>query len=185
MLKGTTSHGLCDRVWPPHTFEWPGRGGGRGCEQGGWRGGEGRGGVDRRSDNATSVDVEIDPHRRRLGRSQTDFALRALQAHDRETSAPSQGPLITQRRWHLTCYKICIIRCVYFFCPQKISKLQGHQVVIPGTHDCTSLLGMTWKGRWGGGISRLRAHSAARQVQYKAGTSRGQNKELQAIPQTP
>ena len=38
-----------------------------------------RGGVDRRSDNATSVDVEIDPHRRRLGRSQTDFALR-LQA---------------------------------------------------------------------------------------------------------
>ena len=36
-----------------------------------------RGGVDRRSDNATSVDVEIDPHRRRLGRSQTDFALQA------------------------------------------------------------------------------------------------------------
>ena len=37
-----------------------------------------RGGVDRRSDAAaTSVDVEtwIDPHRRRLGRSQTDFAL--------------------------------------------------------------------------------------------------------------
>jgi len=35
-----------------------------------------QGGVDRRSDNATSVDVEIDPHRRRrLGRSQTDFAL--------------------------------------------------------------------------------------------------------------
>jgi len=37
-----------------------------------------RGGVDRRSDNATSVDVEIDPHRRRLGRSQTDFALQAF-----------------------------------------------------------------------------------------------------------
>ena len=73
MLKDTTSHGLCDRVWPPHTFEWPGRGGGRGCEQGGWRGGEGRGGVDRRSDNATSVDVEIDPHRLRLGRRQTDY----------------------------------------------------------------------------------------------------------------
>ena len=31
-----------------------------------------RGGVDRRSDNATSVDAEIDPHRRRFGRSQTD-----------------------------------------------------------------------------------------------------------------
>ena len=29
-------------------------------------------GVDRRSYNATSVDVEIDPHCRRLGRSQTD-----------------------------------------------------------------------------------------------------------------
>ena len=29
-------------------------------------------------DNATSVDVEIDPHRRRLGRSQTDFALQAI-----------------------------------------------------------------------------------------------------------
>ena len=37
-----------------------------------------RGGVDRRSDNATSVDVEIDPHCRRLGRSQTDFALQAI-----------------------------------------------------------------------------------------------------------
>ena len=33
---------------------------------------------DRRSDNATSVDVEIDPHRRRLGRSQIDFALQAI-----------------------------------------------------------------------------------------------------------
>jgi len=37
-----------------------------------------QGGVDRRSDNATPVDVEIDPHRRRLGRSQTDFALQAI-----------------------------------------------------------------------------------------------------------
>ena len=43
-----------------------------------------QGGVDRRSDNATSLDVEIvrlseiDPHRRRLGRSQTDFALQAI-----------------------------------------------------------------------------------------------------------
>jgi len=30
------------------------------------------------SDNTTSVDVEIHPHRRRLGRSQTDFALQAI-----------------------------------------------------------------------------------------------------------
>jgi len=37
-----------------------------------------QGGVDRRSDNVTSVDVEIDPHRRRLGRSQTDFAIQAI-----------------------------------------------------------------------------------------------------------
>ena len=37
-----------------------------------------RGGVDGRSDNATSIDVEIDPHRRRLGRSQTDFPLQAI-----------------------------------------------------------------------------------------------------------
>ena len=37
-----------------------------------------RGGVDRRSDNAHTVDVEIDPHRRRLGRSQTDFAFQAI-----------------------------------------------------------------------------------------------------------
>ena len=36
-----------------------------------------RGGGQDRSDNATSVDVEIDPYRRRLGRSQTDFALQA------------------------------------------------------------------------------------------------------------
>ena len=34
--------------------------------------------MDRRSDNATSVDVEIDPHCRRLGRSQTDFALQSI-----------------------------------------------------------------------------------------------------------
>ena len=33
-----------------------------------------QGGVDRRSYNATSVDVEIDPH----GGSQTDFALQAI-----------------------------------------------------------------------------------------------------------
>ena len=37
-----------------------------------------RGGVDRRSENTTPVDVEIDPHRRRLGRRQTDFALQAI-----------------------------------------------------------------------------------------------------------
>jgi len=71
VLKDTTSRGLYVRIRLPHTIE---RRGGRGvCEQGGWRGG-----VDRRSDDATSVDVEIDPHRRRLGRSQTDFALQAI-----------------------------------------------------------------------------------------------------------
>ena len=31
--------------------------------------------VDRRSDDATAVDVEINPQRRRLGRRQTNFAL--------------------------------------------------------------------------------------------------------------
>jgi len=36
VLKDTTSRGLCVRVGPPHTSEW--RGGGGGCEQGGWRG---------------------------------------------------------------------------------------------------------------------------------------------------
>jgi len=40
VLEDTSSHGLYDRVWPPHTIER--RGGGGGCEQGGWRGGEGR-----------------------------------------------------------------------------------------------------------------------------------------------
>ena len=72
MLKDrdTTSRGLCARVRPPHTIAR--RGGGGGCEQGGWRGGEGAQG--RRSDNATSVDVEIDLH----GGSQTDFALQAI-----------------------------------------------------------------------------------------------------------
>ena len=38
--------------------------------------------VDRKSDNATSVDVEIDPHsscrRHGLGRSQTEFAVQAI-----------------------------------------------------------------------------------------------------------
>ena len=39
MLRDTTSRGLCVRVWPPHTSER--RGGGGGCEQEGWQGGEG------------------------------------------------------------------------------------------------------------------------------------------------
>ena len=48
-----------------------------------------RGGVDRRSDNATSVDVEVDPHRRRvvirLGRSQTVFPLQAWRGRLKKT----------------------------------------------------------------------------------------------------
>ena len=40
MLRDTTSRGLCVRVWPPHASER--RGGGGGCEQEGWQGGEGR-----------------------------------------------------------------------------------------------------------------------------------------------
>jgi len=52
--KDTTSHGLCDRVGPPHTIE--GRREGE-VEQGVGDSEEkrgARGGVDRRSDNATS-----------------------------------------------------------------------------------------------------------------------------------
>ena len=41
VLRDTTSRGLCVRVWPPHTSER--RGGGGGCEQEGWQGGEGPG----------------------------------------------------------------------------------------------------------------------------------------------
>ena len=40
VLRDTTSLGLYVRVWPPHTSER--RGGGGGCEQEGWQGGEGR-----------------------------------------------------------------------------------------------------------------------------------------------
>ena len=47
VLRDTTSRGLCVRVWPPHTSER--RGGGRGCEQGGWRYRGARGGVVRES----------------------------------------------------------------------------------------------------------------------------------------
>ena len=36
MLRDTTSRGLYVRVWPPHTSER--RGGGGGCEQEGWQG---------------------------------------------------------------------------------------------------------------------------------------------------
>ena len=38
VLRDTTSRGLYVRVWPPHTSER--RGGGGGCEQEGWQGGE-------------------------------------------------------------------------------------------------------------------------------------------------
>jgi len=37
VLRDTTSRGLYVRVWPPHTSER--RGGGGGCEQEGWQGG--------------------------------------------------------------------------------------------------------------------------------------------------
>ena len=40
VLRDTTCRGLYVRVWPPHTSER--RGGGGGCEQEGWQGGEGR-----------------------------------------------------------------------------------------------------------------------------------------------
>ena len=43
VLRDTTSRGLYVRVWPPHTSER--RGGGGGCEQEGWQGGEGRAGM--------------------------------------------------------------------------------------------------------------------------------------------
>ena len=61
MLRDTTSRDLCVRVWPPHTSER--RGGGGGCEQEGWQGGEGRkdewtGGAG--GHNATSVDVTVE-----------------------------------------------------------------------------------------------------------------------------
>ena len=52
--------------------------------------------MDRRSDNATSVDVEIDPHRRRLGRSQTDFALQAIV----ECRAAKAKRVAVLLRWH-------------------------------------------------------------------------------------
>ena len=45
MLRDTTSRGLYVRVWPPHTSER--RGGGGGCEQEGWQGGEGRARISR------------------------------------------------------------------------------------------------------------------------------------------
>ena len=52
--------------------------------------------MDRRSDNATSVDVEIDPHCRRLGRSQTDFALQAIV----ECRAAKAKRVAVLLRWH-------------------------------------------------------------------------------------
>ena len=60
MLKDTTSRGLCVRVRPPHTIERRGRGRLLRATQLKEVGEEergARGGVDRRSDNATSVDV--------------------------------------------------------------------------------------------------------------------------------
>ena len=52
--------------------------------------------MDRRSDNATSVDVEIDPHCRRLGRSQTDFAFQAIV----ECRAAKAKRVAVLLRWH-------------------------------------------------------------------------------------
>jgi len=57
--------------------------------------------VDRRSDNATSVDVEIDPHCRRLGRSQTDFALQAIVLKNIvECRAAKAKRVAVLLRWH-------------------------------------------------------------------------------------
>ena len=41
-------------------------------------------GQEERLTNSTSVDVEVDPHRRRLGRSQTNFALQAIENAESE-----------------------------------------------------------------------------------------------------
>ena len=63
MLKDTTSHGLYDRVWPPHTIERRGGGEVMSKEVGEEERGVRRSGQEERH-NATSVDVEIYPHRR-------------------------------------------------------------------------------------------------------------------------
>jgi len=41
-------------------------------------------GQEERLTNSTSVDVEVDLHRRRLGRSQTNFALQAIENAESE-----------------------------------------------------------------------------------------------------
>ena len=97
VLRDTTSRGLYVRVWPPHTSER--RGGGGGCEQEGWQGGEGRArmsGQEERLTNSTSVDVEVDLHRRRLGRSQTNFALQAIENAESEKN---RSVVALARRW--------------------------------------------------------------------------------------
>ena len=98
------SRGLCERVWPLHSSERGGRGG---CEQGGWRGGAlgARGEQrDRRSDNATAVNIEIDSQRRCVGRSQTHFVLEAnVECHGlgkRNKLYVRHGPLA--RPWRRT-----------------------------------------------------------------------------------
>ena len=69
MTKASTALGPVQKGSGKHT----GRGRGVGEEE------RGTGGcVDRRSDDATAVYVEINPQRRRLSRSRTNFALEAI-----------------------------------------------------------------------------------------------------------
>ena len=65
MLRDTTSRGLFVRVWPPHTSER--RGGGGGCEQEGWQGGEARGRARMSGQTRSSWTIEFARKRRKSG----------------------------------------------------------------------------------------------------------------------
>ncbi len=74
--------------------------------------------MDRRSDNATSVNVEIDPHCRRLGRSQTDFALQAIV----ERRAAVAKRIAVLLRWHS---EGGVIFVVVYYCRTYMKAVRG------------------------------------------------------------
>ena len=60
VLRDTTSRALYVRVWAPHTSER--RGGGGGCEQEGWQGGEGRARMSGQEERQRHIFWSLEPH---------------------------------------------------------------------------------------------------------------------------
>jgi hypothetical protein len=94
VLQETTGRSLCGLVCPSSTSEHGGEGD---CVKEGDEKGSARGSVHWGCDYATSLDIEVDPQRRRFGRRESDFAHQRLV--ECRAFVPERVRLVALR-WH-------------------------------------------------------------------------------------